>query len=292
MTDTTALVPVQSPGALMYRQSTDAASLCRAIVMATARMIQGKKYPPVEAWQAIATAHGCTVHIESVDHNGYGWEAWAKVKRDHDGSEISRACGMVGDDEPPWDKRTVHARHAMAQTRAMSRACRTAFAHVVVMISADLCTTPAEEMVDTSTGEVTPAPPKPRQNTPQKPAAATESAPSTSAGASTRRALFGRLREVDLDYKRDRELVLGIVSKMSGTTVTTLAEGKCELSHDKLKAFVDWFCDAPEEDINNIIKQLTAPKTNVVYPDDEEVEDPFAEMKGSAPSGANPGHGH
>ena len=34
----------------------------------------------------------------------------------------------------------------MAQTRAISRACRSAFAHVVVMMNAGLSTTPAEEV--------------------------------------------------------------------------------------------------------------------------------------------------
>jgi RNase H-fold protein (predicted Holliday junction resolvase) len=33
----------------------------------------------------------------------------------------------------------------MAQTRAISRVCRSAFAHCVVLIDADLSTTPAEE---------------------------------------------------------------------------------------------------------------------------------------------------
>jgi len=44
----------------------------------------------------------------------------------------------------------------MAQTRAISRAGRSAFAHVVVMMKAGLATTPAEEMVtiDGETGEI------------------------------------------------------------------------------------------------------------------------------------------
>lgn len=46
----------------------------------------------------------------------------------------------------------------MAQTRAMSRACRSAFAHVVVMMNAGLATTPAEEVphdgFDRDTGEI------------------------------------------------------------------------------------------------------------------------------------------
>jgi len=52
----------------------------------------------------------------------------------------------VGDDEDTWKKRPEYARRAMAQTRAISRACRSAFAFVVVLIDESLSTTPAEEM--------------------------------------------------------------------------------------------------------------------------------------------------
>jgi hypothetical protein len=45
-----------------------------------------------------------------------------------------------------WAKRPMFARRAMAQTRAISRACRSAFAHVVILIDRSLGTTPAEEM--------------------------------------------------------------------------------------------------------------------------------------------------
>ena len=38
----------------------------------------------------------------------------------------------------------------MAQTRAISRVCRSAFAHCVVLIDAELSTTPAEEAEDAS----------------------------------------------------------------------------------------------------------------------------------------------
>ena len=45
-----------------------------------------------------------------------------------------------------WQKRPVYARRAMAQTRASSRVCRSAFSHCVVLIDRNLGTTPAEEM--------------------------------------------------------------------------------------------------------------------------------------------------
>lgn len=77
-----------------------------------------------------------------------------------DGAVIAEAEGFVGEDEPTWfggtvtaygktkvlPKRADYAIRAMAQTRAISRACRSAFAHVVVMMNAGLSTTPAEEV--------------------------------------------------------------------------------------------------------------------------------------------------
>lgn len=142
------LVPI-SNGA-EYRQSTDAAGLCREIVKQTAKPIQGRRYVSVEGWQAIAIAHGCTAsadNVERVDDEGMsGFKCIGIVRRMSDGAEISRAEGFLGDDEQMWAKRPVYARRAMVQTRAISRACRSAFAHVVVMIDAGLSTTPAEEV--------------------------------------------------------------------------------------------------------------------------------------------------
>jgi hypothetical protein len=84
-----------------------------------------------------------------------------------DGQLIATGEGFVGEDETTWyggkdkrgkihEKRADYAIRAMAQTRAMSRAGRTAFAHVVVMMKAGLATTPAEEMIaiDGETGEI------------------------------------------------------------------------------------------------------------------------------------------
>jgi hypothetical protein len=129
-----------------YRQSTNAATLCRAIVLQTAQKIQGKRYVPCVGWQAIAVAHGCTASARSVEVVEGGVRAIGEVRRMDNGAVIAEAEGFVGDDEQMWAKRPTYARRAMAQTRAMSRACRSAFAHVVTMIDNDLGTTPAEEM--------------------------------------------------------------------------------------------------------------------------------------------------
>jgi hypothetical protein len=149
-----------------YRASTEAADLCKEIVVATSSNIQGRRYVAVEGWQAIAVAHGCAASAHSVERIEGGVRAIGEIRRMSDGQLIATAEGFVGEDEPTWfggqsrgrtlPKRADYAIRAMAQTRAMSRAGRTAFAHVVVMMNAGLATTPAEEMVtiDGETGEI------------------------------------------------------------------------------------------------------------------------------------------
>ena len=149
------------------RLATDVAGVCREIVLQTSMEIQGQKYVRVEGWQAIATAHGCALSATEVQKVDGGFSAIGQVRRD--GKVVAEAEGFVGDDERLWASKPVYARRAMAQTRAMSRAARSAFAHVVVMMNAGLSTTPLEEMQEL---DVTPAPtqkpqsaaPSPRQN--------------------------------------------------------------------------------------------------------------------------------
>lgn len=166
-----ALVPVHVSNAEIYRASTDAAGLCRDIVLKTAMTIQGRKYVKVEGWQAIAIAHGCVASAEDVhrinDDGMSGFSAMGVIRRMSDGAEIARAEGFLGDDEGVWAKRPVYARRAMAQTRAISRACRSAFAHVVVLIDAKLSTTPAEEVPDGGFGDEPGEVQEPRNVTPR-----------------------------------------------------------------------------------------------------------------------------
>ena len=139
---------VASSGQDAFRISTDAAQLCKQIVVATAKPIKGKRFVGVEGWQAIALAHGCVASSGQVERVETGFRALGKVIRMSDGQTLSTAEGFVGDDEAMWAARPEYARRAMAQTRSISRACRSAFAHVVVMMQAGLETTPAEEMQD------------------------------------------------------------------------------------------------------------------------------------------------
>lgn len=152
MAMTNALVPMptlpsEQEAALTYKLSTNAATLCGEIVKATAKNIQGKKYVQVEGWLALAAAHGCLVSIRDVEAMEGGVRAIAELRRMSDQALLATAEGFVGDDEPMWAKRPLFARRAMAQTRASSRVCRSAFAFVVVLIDKSLGTTPAEEMV-------------------------------------------------------------------------------------------------------------------------------------------------
>lgn len=143
---TTALTVTQPATAELYRQATDVAGVCREIVLKTVQNIQGKQYVKVEGWQSIATAHGCVASSKEVMKIEGGIRAIGEIRRADTGVVISTAEGFVGDDEKIWAGRPEYARRAMAQTRAISRACRSAFAHVVVLMDAGLSTTPAEEV--------------------------------------------------------------------------------------------------------------------------------------------------
>lgn len=162
---------IVQPGELM-RQSTDVAGVCKEIVVASAKKIGDRNFVPVEGWMAIATAHGCIASAKDVewvpekDGACSGFKAVGEVRRISDGALVSQGEGFVGSDEATWfggegmvwdkqtkrkvkailPKRADYAIRAMAQTRAISRACRSAFAHIVVLMNAGLSTTPAEEV--------------------------------------------------------------------------------------------------------------------------------------------------
>jgi hypothetical protein len=158
--------------AAYHRQATDVAGVCKDIVHQTAQSIGGRKYVRVEGWQAIATAHGCVASARDVERIDGGWRAIGEVRRMDTGATIATAEGFLGEDEPVWAKRPEYAKRAMAQTRAISRACRSAFAHVVVLIGGGLETTPAEEVPVEGFSDRPAAQPQ-RPARPAKPAPAT-----------------------------------------------------------------------------------------------------------------------
>jgi hypothetical protein len=134
-----------NPRDLMDRAQS-VADVCRTIVKNTALPIKGKKYVRVEGWEAIAAAHGFVAGARDVERTETGYRAIGELRRISDGTLIAQSEGFVGTDEETWSGRNEYAARAMAQTRAISRVCRSAFAHVIVLIDAELQTTPAEEM--------------------------------------------------------------------------------------------------------------------------------------------------
>ena len=130
----------------LVRKATDVAEVCRRTVLVTTVNIKGKRYVQAEGWMTIAVAHGCVLSAVNIEKVDGGIRAIGQVRNNATGAVVAEAEGFVGDDEPTWSSRPEYARRAMAQTRAMSRAARSAFAHVVVMIDAGLSTTPAEEV--------------------------------------------------------------------------------------------------------------------------------------------------
>lgn len=149
MSETTALTLVPSAdketALTLMNNARDVAGVCREIVMKTAMELQGKKYIKVEGWMSIAAAYGCVPSIRSVEEDERGIKAVAELRK-HDGTVLSTAEGYVGLDEPRWANQPLYARRGMAQTRAVSRVCRSVFAFVVTLIDEGLQTTPAEEI--------------------------------------------------------------------------------------------------------------------------------------------------
>ncbi len=198
-------------GPAMYRASTDAAGLCRDIVLATAKQIQGRKFVQVEGWQAIALAHGCAASSGRVERaEDGGFIAIGRVVNLVTGATIAEAEGFVGCDEPVWfgggldrrtgrpyPKRPDYAIRAMAQTRAISRACRSAFAHVVVLMNAGLSTTPAEDV--------------PPGGFDEEPAGRGDDAGATAAGAAVVQAIAAAGSEDELAALRPR------IASLTGT---------------------------------------------------------------------------
>lgn len=167
MNDDTQLAPQE-----LHRRATDVAGVCKEIVLKTVQKIQGRNYVKVEGWQSIATAHGCIASSRDVERVEGGFRAIGEIRRISDGVVLATAEGFLGDDETMWASRPEYARRAMCQTRAISRACRSAFAHVVVLMDAGLSTTPAEEVPDGGFDHDSPQParrsPEPRNITPQQ----------------------------------------------------------------------------------------------------------------------------
>jgi hypothetical protein len=151
-----AVISTANEARQLMERASGVAAAAKQIVTATAIDIAGKKYVRVEGWMAVAAAYGCIASADEPMRLDTGYQARGVVRRMSDGVILATGYGFVGDDEDLWAARPEYARRAQCQTRAISRACRSAFAFVVVMMQAGLETTPAEEMLGTD-GDQKPA---------------------------------------------------------------------------------------------------------------------------------------
>ncbi len=149
----TALAVIEVQPRQVMERNQSVANACREIVMRCSVKLQGKQYIQAEGWQALANLSGYSPRIDEVVELDNGdYRAMCSLVRLADGVVIARAEGYVGTDERTWATRPRYARRAMAQTRATSRACRSALAFLVPLIDASLSTTPAEEIPVESSG--------------------------------------------------------------------------------------------------------------------------------------------
>lgn len=155
------VVVEDQPKAIMVRNQ-GVANACREIVLRCSVHFAGRRYIQAEGWQALAALSGYTPRISTVEELDTGdVRAICNLVRISDGELMASAEGFVGTDEPVWfggqiidkygkpktlPKRSKFAIRAMAQTRAISRACRSALAFLVPLVDSSLATTPAEEM--------------------------------------------------------------------------------------------------------------------------------------------------
>jgi hypothetical protein len=163
---------IVEPGPL-HRLATDVAGLVREVVTTATLAIEGRNYVKVEGWQAIANGFGCVASARDVQRvfdessgDFIGFKAIGEVRRMSDQALMAVSEGFIGTDEVRWfggkgrvwnkqtrryeekhyDPAPEYAARSMVQTRAISRACKAAFAFVILMIDKNLSTTPAEEM--------------------------------------------------------------------------------------------------------------------------------------------------
>lgn len=150
---------IQQPGQAIVN---DAGSPLRMVGIATAladalkdivdnrglfAVIQGKKYPTVEAWMTIARLDNVVAREARPPerHEDGSYEAFSELIRLSDGMVIGAGSALCGTpDDKPWASRPEPARRSMAVTRATSRAFRQQYSWIMALAGYE--PTPAEEM--------------------------------------------------------------------------------------------------------------------------------------------------
>jgi len=122
--------PLASPQEIVTNAS-DVATLLTTILREQNLVvnIQGSEHVLVEGWTLLAGMMGHIAHAEVYDQSG---------------NVVGSADGICTRGERAWSKRDDYALSGMAQTRAISRACRQRFGFIVRL--AGYNPTPAEEM--------------------------------------------------------------------------------------------------------------------------------------------------
>lgn len=140
--------PLASPQEIVTNAS-DVATLLTTILREQNLVvnIQGSEHVLVEGWTLLAGMMGHSVGTTGtrpVEVDGKpGFIAHAEVY-DQSGNVVGSADGICTRGERAWSKRDDYALSGMAQTRAISRACRQRFGFIVRL--AGYNPTPAEEM--------------------------------------------------------------------------------------------------------------------------------------------------
>lgn len=244
MNESLAIIPTTAE---LVRQSTDVAGLCKEIVIRTARKIGDKNFVPVEGWMAIATAHGCLASARDVERVEGGYRCTGEIRRMSDGATLASAEGFVGEDEPTWfggesevwdrqekrrvrktlPKRPDYAIRAMCQTRAISRACRSAFAHVVVLMDAGLSTTPAEEVPHGGFQDEGPQDDGPRERAARQANAAQRTEKPAGGHPDAKADGFTRWQDVECHFGKNKGKTLGeMTDKLRGFYFDLAAKNK------------------------------------------------------------------
>ena len=143
-------VPEVRPAEVIARAQEQAKSLMDIVEQQKLyAVIQGKKYLQVEAWQLLAAFNGLSIVIEEtqeIEKDGSkGWESRCVIYN-AEGRRVGAGEAQCMNDESKatWRKADDYARRSMAQTRAISKACRTILSFVVVLAGYE--PTPYEEM--------------------------------------------------------------------------------------------------------------------------------------------------
>jgi hypothetical protein len=158
--ESTALEVVEEPREIVRMDGrTPEATIELAARMATAlkdivekqrlyAVIQGKKYPQVEAWMTIGRMDNVVAREVIggiVRHEDGSYEATVELVRLSDGMVTGRGSALCGTErDSPWDKRPEPARRSMAVTRATSRAFRQQYSWIMALAGYE--PTPADEM--------------------------------------------------------------------------------------------------------------------------------------------------